>query len=232
MVKIFFSTIPQTYSFPLKTKPSTCTCKQMAETARLMTSVCIFPQRVIAARKHALGINMALENRWQKQPGWWPVYVSSHNALLQRGNMHWATTWHLKTDGRNSQADDQCMYPPTTRYCSEETCTGQQHGTWKQMAETARLMTSVCILPQRVIAARKHALGNNMASHITYISMTTGHALEYGGQWKLGWWPGSYKSCGPLTEVLPYVFEHYNHVPWWTLLGLLHWYPIISVKWR
>ena len=125
------------------------------------------------------------------------MYVSSHNALLRRRNIHWSTTWHhisvrqqglhSNTEGSNSQADDQCMYPPTTRYCGDETYTGQQHGityqcdnrvyTRTRKAVTARLMTSVCILPQRVIAATKHTLVNNMASHI---SATTGSTLEHG----------------------------------------------------
>ena len=96
--------------------------------------------------------------------------------------------------GRKSQAVDQCMYPPTTRYCGEETYTRQQHGITYQhirictriwRAEKARLLTSVYILPQRVIAARKHTLVDNMASHIS----TLGSALEYEGQKKPGCWP-------------------------------------------
>ena len=69
-----------------------------AVTARLMTSVCILPQRVIAATKHTLVNNMASQ------------------------------CLHSNTEDSNSQADDQCMYPPTTRYCGDETYTRQQHG--------------------------------------------------------------------------------------------------------
>ena len=137
------------------TVPLTCTWTRMAVTARLMTSVCILPQRVIAATKHTLVNNMASQclhsntedsNSQADDQCMYPPTTRYCGDETYTRQQHGITArrqgLHSNTEGSNSQADDQCMYPPTTRYCGDETYTGQQHGItyqpwsalWQQMS--------------------------------------------------------------------------------------------------
>ena len=135
---------------------------------------------------------------------------------------------HSNTEGSNSQADDQCMYPPTTRYCGDETYTRQQHGITARRqglhsntegsTVTARLMTSVCILPQRVIAATKHTLVNNMASQCLH-SNTEDSNSQADDQCM---YPPTTRYCGDKT----YTGQQHGitYQPWSALWQQMSWY--------